>query len=681
MFKKLKGKSWKFRAIVWWATLLIGGVIAILWSKFWNSEISSDDYIANDMLVQRNDVINELTMNWKANFSNAQKLTFPESGKIVAVYKKVWDEVKAWEIIAKMDTFEIDNELEQALIDLENEERRLSRAQDSSKTELEILQAQKKYKTAQYDEENAQWNLDLEIQTIENEYVNTKNTYEQMLKDYEQKEKDFNSLKDTYEEIIGLDKADSILSSDDTLKEQIRDIKDLAESILKEIDALDKLMYYSEKYSASKENPAYLYIWSYNLDTKVKTERYRRYVYSWANSVYNRAKDVNVDKLSDIDLKAELIQQYEEMKNVADNKTLLSEYCEKMFEESTTDEDITRTPVVITNGRSLKSNSNKAIDEILWLTAPDTIWEKKKKELDNLDLELQKMKQELDKLKISYDQAELQKQQKIDAAKLDFQMRWLETKIAKSELEDILAWNQDAVAEIKNSIKQKQKTIATIRKKYDNYTLKANFDWVITKMNMQVWDGVWASNTNDNNEKYVYVENPNNLEIILDIDQTDIVKLEVWKEVNIFLDALPGSVYTWILTEIDTTWWGGNGYDYWWSTSYKAKVIFTKKEEDTILWSMTATVNIVLEKAENVIVAPNIAISYDSKNFQSIVMKVVDGKYKKTPIEIWISDMANTEILGGLEEWDVIMWVFVDKDGMEAIGITDETIDPRANMY
>ena len=632
------------------------------------------------MVVERGNVVNELTMNGKANFSNAQKLTFPESWKIVAVYKKVWDEVKFGEVIAKMDTFEIDNEIEQAKIELENEERRLKRAQDSSKTELEILQAQKKYKSAQYDEDNAQSNLELALKTIENEYVNTKNTYEQSRKDYEKKEKDYNTLKATYEEILSLNKADSILSEDNVLNEKVIDIKYTANDILKEIDALDKLMHYSDKYRYERNNERY-YIGVYDLDSKVKSERYWNYVYDWAKAVYDWAKDVKTENMTPVELKSQLIQKYEELKSVADNKTLLSENVDRMFENSDEDGEVTITKVNIANGRTLKSDCNKIIDEILWLANPDTIWEKRKKELEDKELELQKLKQELDKLKIDYDQAEIQKQQKIDAAKLDFQMKWLETKIAKSELDDLQSWNQDELAEIRNNIKQKKKMIETIRKKYDNYVLKANFDWVITKMNMQVWDGVWASNnSNSSDEKYVYIENPNNLEIILDIDQTDIVKLEVWKEVQITLDALPDSAYTWILSEIDTTagdsWWDFYGG---WSTSYKAKVIFNKKAEDTILGSMTATVNIELDRADDVLTVPNIAISYDNES-GPVVMKVVNWKYKKTPIEIWISDMANTEIVSWLEEGDVIMWVFIDKEWMEAVWITDQSIDPRADM-
>ena len=683
MLKRLKKKTRKFRATIWIVIALLIGLWIFAYKKRWNKESTSDDYISNDMTVERGNIVNELTMNWKANFSNAQKLTFPESGKIVAVYKKVWDQVKAGDIIAKMDTFEIDNELEQAKIELENEERRLNRAQDSSKTELEILQAQKKYQTTQYDENNAESNLELQIQTIENEYTNTKNTYEQALNDYEKKQKDYNTLKETYDEVIALDKANSILSTDDVLNEKVLDLKYTADSILKEIDPLDKAMHYSDKYHYERNSERF-YIWAYDLQSKVDTEKYRNLVHSWSNAVYKRANEVKTSDMSDVELKAILIQQYEILKKVADDKTKLSESCEKMYEESDkSNDDVSRTTVTIQNWRNLKSDSNKAIDEILGLTNPDTIWEKRKKELEDKELELQKLKQELDKLKIDYDQAELQKQQKIDAAKLDYQMKWLETKIAKSELDDLQAWNQDEIAEIRNNIKQKRKNIETIRKKYENYTLKANFDGVITKMNMQVWDWVWSSsNTNDSNEKYVYVENPDNLEIILDIDQTDIVKLEVWKEVQISLDALPWSTYTWILSEIDTTAWD-SWWDYYggWSTSYKAKVIFSKNAEDTILWSMTATVNIILDRADDVLTIPNIAISYDNESYEPVVMKVVNWKYQKTQIEVWISDMANTEVISWLDEWDTIMWVYIDKEWMEAVWITDENIDPWADIY
>jgi hypothetical protein len=39
---------------------------------------------------------------------------------------------------------------------------------------------------------------------------------------------------------------------------------------------------------------------------------------------------------------------------------------------------------------------------------------------------------------------------------------------------------------------------------------------------------------------------------------------------------------------------------------------------------MTATVNIVLDKADDVLIIPNIAISYDNESYEPVVMKVVN---------------------------------------------------------
>jgi multidrug efflux pump subunit AcrA (membrane-fusion protein) len=85
---------------------------------------------------------------------------------------------------------------------------------------------------------------------------------------------------------------------------------------------------------------------------------------------------------------------------------------------------------------------------------------------------------------------------------------------------------------------------------------------------------------------------------------------------------------------------------------------------------MTARLTIVLEEVFNVLMVPNIAIS---KGFDgAFVMQVQQGKYKKVPVELGLSDQANTEILSGLVEGDIIMGVFIDKEGMDVAGVNDE---------
>lgn len=668
----------------WKKWLLVLGILAVVvvwgwyaYTYFFTSDIDSEDYLSNDMVITRWDIINSLSMNGRAKFSDMQKLTFPNSGRITGVYKKVGDLVKAGELIAKMDTYEIDNELEQARIDLENEERALERALDTSKKELSVLEAEKKYQALLYEQQTADDSLKLALQTIENDYVNKKNEYQQSLRDYEKKLKDYETMKKTYEEIVELDKSNTILHSDEILKNKVEDLKFAADGVKKELDALDKIMIYSTKYGTVRPG-YYIYIWAEDIQTRDLVESLFWKVSSSATLVYDWADTVKVDSYSEVQLKSLLIQYYEYLRDLADQKTELSKAVEKMVEASIESSEYSLPSLSIPDGRSLKTAANTAIDEILGLKQAETIGEKRENELQDMRLELDKMKQSIDKLKIEYDQLDIQKSKKVSDAKMDYEMKSLEVKIAKSDLEELRTGDNEEIKQIRNNIKQKQKQIETIMKKYDDYSLKANFDGVITKMNIQVGDTAGSSSSSSNSEeKYVYIENPDNMEIELDVDQSDIVKLSVGMSVQIVLDALPGAPYTGTLLEIDTT--AGDdmwGY-YWWGTSYKAKVVFTKRPEDTILGAMTAMITITLEEKYDVLMVPNIAISFGNEG--PMVMKVVNGKYKKVPVEIGISDQANTEIVSWLEEGDIIMGVFIDKEGIEAAGLNEEKVDPWAS--
>ena len=429
--------------------------------------------------------MNELTMNGKAQFSSTQKLTFQNSGRITAVYKKVGDLVKEGDVIARMDTYEIDNELEQAKIELENEQRALEKAQDTSKRELEILQAEKKYQALLYEKKNADSSLKLALQSIENEYVNKKNDYMKLASDYEKKQKEYDTKQKTYDEIIALDKSNQILHSDEVLKERVENLKFSADDLRKEVDALDKVMRYTNKYG--NDRPDYLiYLGAKDQTTKKAVEHLYWEMSSLITVVYTWANDVQIASLSEVSLKSQLIQQYENMKELSDKKTELSVSVTKMIDASIESYGISIPSISITDGRSLKTEANTAIDEILGLASPETIGEKRKKELDDLKLELDKMRQELEKAKIEYGQLDVEKAKKVSDVQMEYEMKDLEIKVAKTELDDLKKGDNDQIRLIKNSIKQKQKNIETIMKKYDAYVLKANFDGVITKMNIQL---------------------------------------------------------------------------------------------------------------------------------------------------------------------------------------------------
>jgi multidrug efflux pump subunit AcrA (membrane-fusion protein) len=319
------------------------------------------------MEVTTGDIINALTMNGRAKFSNMQKLTFPQSGRISAVYKKVGEFVKAGELIAKMESYEVDNELEQVRIDLENEQRNLEKSQDTSKKELEVLQAEKKYQSLLYEKKNGDASLKLALQAIENEYLNKKNDYTKLLSNYEKKQKEYVTKQKTYDEIITLDKSNQILFADEVLKTRMEDLKFSADAIKKELDSLDKVMLYTPKYATTTKPNYFIYIGAKDQSTKNMVERLFWEVLSVANAVYDwtTANSGAVTTLSEVTLKSQLIQQYEKLKAVADKKTELNLAVAKMLESSVASEGITIPAVFISDGRSLKSEANAKMDEIL----------------------------------------------------------------------------------------------------------------------------------------------------------------------------------------------------------------------------------------------------------------------------------------------------------------------------
>jgi multidrug resistance efflux pump len=77
---------------------------------------------------------------------------------------------------------------------------------------------------------------------------------------------------------------------------------------------------------------------------------------------------------------------------------------------------------------------------------------------------------------------------------------------------------------------------------------------------------------------YIYVENPNLIEITLDVEQTDILKLSLNDPVSITLDVFPDDVFSGIISEISTVPVTNNGV-----STYTVKVMFEKQKGKNIL--------------------------------------------------------------------------------------------------
>lgn len=189
-----------------------------------------------------------------------------------------------------------------------------------------------------------------------------------------------------------------------------------------------------------------------------------------------------------------------------------------------------------------------------------------------------------------------------------------------------------------NNIKQKELALEQTKKDLDNLQIVAPFDGTLRKIDFKVGDKIISSD-----EKYVYLENPNLVEVSILLDQIDVVNVKPGMMVEVELDAYPGETFEWVLGDIDSTPTTTNGV-----VSYTVKVAIDKWTKIMYSW-MTASVKIIVENKENVIVIPTTYIQ--SLGDTKIVL---DKNSNPINITVWSTDGTMTEIVSWVNVWTII---------------------------
>lgn len=173
----------------------------------------------------------------------------------------------------------------------------------------------------------------------------------------------------------------------------------------------------------------------------------------------------------------------------------------------------------------------------------------------------------------------------------------------------------------------------------ESYQITAPFDWVVRKIDFEIWDKLYASNS-----KFIYIENPDLIEISVQLDQIDIVKVSEWMPAEIEFDAYPEEIFYGTISDIDT-----KANITAWVVSYTVK-IHIEKWDYMILWWMTANVKIIIDRQENAIQVPT---TYIQNIWEKNYVKNSSGDLVE--VKLWISNDSMVEIVSGLNNWDQII--------------------------
>lgn len=608
-----------------------------------------------ETIVQTWDLENILTLQWTTQFADSQKLTFMTQWKVTAVNVKVWDYVKKGQVLAKISTDDLDNNVAQAQLDIDTQKTNLQDLLDAKNIELEYIQEKANYDALLLQKETIEQDQELAMQELQQKIKDAQKLYDDTLADYNE----LLSGSDSANADLAL--SSTIRKRNQTLETAVLELKTIINDLNSILDNYDKKMVITDKYKYEVARNDY--IWADDLMLKSQSE-WKYYQLSWDLDVLReKYNTLNTKAISDL-TSEEVVDAYSTLKTLGNNLVDWWEINYDMFKASITSSNYTLENIEAdakSFGTDLQSLWLKYVQ--LYTSKVSTLADlDDDTSLEDTKLKLDKAKTNLDKLNMQVDV--LKAQQEKDKATLEDN---IDTSLRN--LNKIAWWEslkETQIRQARNRLSQLQRNLRNIRDKYDDYELTANFDWVITEMDIQVWDSINPASSNTN-PKYIYVESNNILEMTFDVEQIDIIQLKVWMDAEVYLDAYPNEIYHGKISEINTI---PNTSSM--TTTYTMTVTFEKNDpNETILAGMWGSAKIILNKIENVLLVPSQAITTIS--WQNMVMLKKWEQWVEAPVEIWDSDETNTEIVSWLKAWDIIKSMFYSTEAMLNMWLSTES--------
>ena len=269
--------------------------------------------------------------------------------------------------------------------------------------------------------------------------------------------------------------------------------------------------------------------------------------------------DLENQQVADLS-KEEILNAYVILKNIGSNLMIRGELNYTVFKESITTVSLTQSVIdryAESLGTSVQSTGIRYIQS--YATTVDTLARiqddsslpDKKRELDVAELALQQARTTLERNQLSVNTLLLEQQR----AKVQLQ-RDIDTKQRNiRRIQNGESLNETRINQARNAVTRSRDRLDSLMDNYKDYWIEANFDGVITQMDMQIGDNIELSSNTDT--KYMYVESNNILEMQLDVEQVDIMKLRVGMEVIVYLDAYPRETYQGVISEVNTIPTGG----------------------------------------------------------------------------------------------------------------------------
>lgn len=239
-------------------------------------------------------------------------------------------------------------------------------------------------------------------------------------------------------------------------------------------------------------------------------------------------------------------------------------------------------------------------------------------------------------------QAGLEPQQRVAQAAVDAAMAQLA--ISQAQLDSLLADAPAAeITAAQARVEQAQVAVDSALLAQDRATLTAPMDGIVAYVGVEVGEYTGPQAT------AVTLLGESQFSIEADVDEADIGSMVIGQEVQITFDAFPGETLTGRVIAIAPQASIDLGV-----VSYRV-TIETGSTDLPLRAGMTANAEVVKEKRDGVLLAPNVAISVDPETGRKHVMRKTESGVEQVEITTGLTTDLYSEVVSGLSAGDQVV--------------------------
>ncbi|MCK9272697.1 efflux RND transporter periplasmic adaptor subunit [Candidatus Gracilibacteria bacterium] len=650
--------------------LIIAGILYSIYSYYFNTK-SKTTTITKEYTVASGSIENAIKVTGQASLVDEQKLKFNQVGTVTKVYFKDGAKVKKGALIAELDKVDVNNTIRQAELSLNDAQIKLEdllngpEYKDVLNSENSVTTAENKIPSLQNDLDNLQRDKENKIRDYNNQIIQKQNDIISNENDIKNKEVSFSNLKNELATLLiseekgltdyDVDLTKTISDAYTSAKKQIIDIENSlydADEILGVTDA--------NKY---KNDAFEVYIGAKDTTTKTNAENDWRETNTFfldSKTSYNSLNSISQSSDEILEFLNKLLDSYDKLIDLGKSgqEMMNSSITSSNFSQSDIDSKSSIFSSITSSAQSNYNTVKSTIVNIQKLTDPalkkaqstNTINSKKQSIID-AEFSLNKLKNDtttklqndLDKLVSDKEYSISNYDSQIKQKNLDIQSAQNSLEYAKESLRVLKAGTTSVeLSQARNNVSKQRLALDNAQKNLDKYELTAPFDGTIRKIDFKVGDNLTADE-----QKFIYIENPNLVEISATLDQLDIVKISIGQKAKIVFDSYPDKEFEGTVSEKDSTPIATSGV-----TSYTITITLDKGKTD-IYSSMTAKVNILIESKKDILVIPASYIE-EASGIKYVLVKE-NGQEVKKEVATGITDDTNIEITEGLKAGDIIL--------------------------